>query len=417
MKPSLLVHKICLSAALVLFISGYVFATNGYFSHGYGIRYKALAGAGIAIPYSSIGAANNPAGLTYLGTRFDAEVSLFAPSRQFTITGNPSGPPAFGLTPGSVESDKPIFFIPAIGANFELGEKSALGVAFYGNGGMNTEYPTPVFYGAEPTGVNLAQMFLNASFARKLAEGHSVGVSLILAYQTFEATGLESFAMFSQDPENLTGTGTDNSFGYGFKVGYMGSLPGGLKFGASYQSRINMGQFENYAGLFAGEGSFDIPSTWTAGLAYEMTNWMFAFDVQQILYSDIPAINNPLSNLTMDGSPLGSAGGAGFGWEDMTVYKLGTEFRGVDKWKFRAGFSTGNQPIPDSEVLFNILAPGVIENHATIGLSRMIGDKNEVTFAMMRGFSKEVTGTNPLDPGQHISLEMDQWEFSLGFRF
>jgi len=50
------------------------FATNGYFSHGYGIKTKALAGAGIALPQDSLAIATNPAGLTEIGTRFDVGV-------------------------------------------------------------------------------------------------------------------------------------------------------------------------------------------------------------------------------------------------------------------------------------------------------------------------------------------------------
>ena len=89
----------------------------------------------------------------------------------------------------------------------------------------------------------------------------------------------------------------------------------------------------------------------------------------------------------------------------------------MDKWKWRAGFSTGNQPIPETEMLFNILAPGVIEKHLTFGFSRAVNEKSELSFGLMHGFSKDVSGANPLDPAQTIELKMHQWEFSLGFNF
>ena len=67
--------------------------------------------------------------------------------------------------------------------------------------------------------------------------------------------------------------------------------------------------------------------------------------------------------------------------------------------------------------MFNILTPGVIEQHLTFGLSRkMCGDK-ELSFAVMRAFSKKVSGPNPMEGTQTIDLEMAQWEFSLGFSF
>ena len=409
-----------LVGVLILLTSALAFATDGYFSHGYGIRYKALGGSGVSVFYSSLGAANNPAGLVFVGKRFDAEVSFFIPVREYSIFGNPSGAPAFGLTPGTFESGKEFFVVPAIGSNFMLNDKSSIGFSIYGNGGMNTEYDNAVFYGSsETTGVNLAQMFLNSTYSRKLGDKHAVGASFIVALQWFEATGLEAFGPFSMDPTTLSDNGTDKSFGYGFKFGYMGELADGLRLGAAYQTKMKMGEFDDYAGLFAESGGFDIPSQWKAGISYQLNPaWMVAFDVQQIMYSEVSSIANPMANLFTDPpNPLGSDNGPGFGWEDMTSVKFGTEFSGLETWKLRAGFSTGNQPIPESEMLFNILAPGVIENHVTFGFSKAINDKNELSFALMHGFSKDVSGVNPLDPAQTVELKMHQWEFSLGFNF
>ena len=68
-------------------------------------------------------------------------------------------------------------------------------------------------------------------------------------------------------------------------------------------------------------------------------------------------------------------------------------------WRF--GASHGNQPIPSSEVLFNILAPGVIEQHYTFGFSRELASGREVSLALMYAPSKEVKKTNPLEaPGR-----------------
>ena len=44
-----------------------VFATNGYFAHGYGTKNKALAGAGVALPQDAMIAATNPAGMVWVG--------------------------------------------------------------------------------------------------------------------------------------------------------------------------------------------------------------------------------------------------------------------------------------------------------------------------------------------------------------
>jgi long-chain fatty acid transport protein len=79
-----------------------------------------------------------------------------------------------------------------------------------------------------------------------------------------------------------------------------------------------------------------------------------------------------------------------------------------EKWILRAGVSYGQQPIDNSQVLLNILAPGVQEWHLTTGFSHALTDKDELSFAFMYSLPKTVTGQNPLSPGQTIELEMYQ---------
>jgi long-chain fatty acid transport protein len=99
----------------------------------------------------------------------------------------------------------------------------------------------------------------------------------------------------------------------------------------------------------------------------------------------------------------------------MTVYKFGAQWKQNADWTWRGGISYGKQPIRSSEVLFNILAPGVQEWHLTTGFTRTITDKDEVTFAFMYSPTKKVSGPNPLSPGQTIDLEMYQLSFQLGY--
>jgi long-chain fatty acid transport protein len=404
---------------LMLCFTSVAQATNGYFSNGYSIESKAMAGAGVALPQGSLDASSNPAAMAFVGSRADIGLSLFNPNREYTVKGDPSGyPNTFGLTPGTEKSHSKWFLIPSIGANWQLDDKSSIGVSIYGNGGMNTDYKTSTFYGSSPTGVDLMQLFIAPTYARKLAPNHAVGITPIFAYQRFEAKGLEAFQPFSSDPDNLTNNGHDNSYGYGAKIGYMGELLPFLNIGASYQTRIYMSRLDNYKGLFAEDGDFDIPATWTIGLAVKATpELIFLVDVQEIYYSDIKSINNRLQPKTIQTSgQLGKDGGAGFGWDDITVLKLGVQWKSSKDWTWRAGYSIGDQPIPSSEVLFNILAPGVIKQHATVGVTKTMGN-SELKFALMHAFSHSVEGPNPLEaPGQQtIKLKMNQWEFSVGY--
>ena len=209
--------------------------------------------------------ATNPAAMAFLGPRYDIGMEVFNPNRQFSVTGAPSGfPGTFGLAPGTVESGSKYFPIPSLGANWKVGENGTFGISAYGNGGMNTDYAAPVF-GVAPAGVDLSQMFLAPTYAHKLGSHHALGVSAILAYQRFEAKGLQAFANFSGDAPSLTNMDHANSYGAGVRVGYLGELTDWLSLGASYQSRINMTRFDKYSGLFAEKGGFDIPQTFTGG--------------------------------------------------------------------------------------------------------------------------------------------------------
>ncbi len=420
MKKSFSVFYPVVLAVLSLFFATSAHATNGYFAHGFGVNDQALAGAGVALPQDALDAAVNPANMVFLGKRYDLGIAFFNPNRQYTVSGTPTGSPptAFPLALGTVKSDSKWFVIPSFGANWMLNADSSVGLSIYGNGGMNTDYPTNTFGGSSPTGVDLMQLFIAPTYARKLAPQHAIGITPILAIQRFNARGLQAFGQlgFSSDPNNLTNNGYSYSYGYGARIGYQGEIvPNLLNLGLAYQTRTYMSELDKYKGLFAEQGDFDIPSNWTVGLAVKATpELVFVFDVQRINYSEVKSINNPLlPNLIT--SQLGNDGGAGFGWKDMTIYKVGVQWKSSKEWTWRAGYSKGNQPIRESEVLFNILAPGVIEQHVTAGFTKATADNQDLNFALTRALSHSVTGPNPLDPTENIELKMDQWQIAASY--
>ena len=113
-------------------------------------------------------------------------------------------------------------------------------------------------------------------------------------------------------------------------------------------------------------------------------------------------------------SCLGGDNGIGFGWKDMTTVKFGMQWDAGNDWVWRAGYSHGNQPIPESEVFFNILAPGVMEDHITIGFTKKFdGGKQEINFGAMVAPTNSVKGT--ILSGQTVELEMTQYQLELGW--
>ena len=201
------------------------------------------------------------------------------------------------------------------------------------------------------------------------------------------------------------------------RVGIRQKLNDTFALGASYQSTINFEEFEKYSGLFAENGDMDIPSSYNLGVAYDDGQITLALDYQKINYSETASVSNGLLPNLMT-APLGSASGAGFGWSDMEVFKLGAAFQQKSGNVIRAGVSYGEQPIASSEVLFNILAPGVQEWHYSAGYEFNL-DETQYSVSFVYSPSKSVSGPNPLiqSTPQTIELEMEQYELTLAVAF
>ena len=84
-------------------------------------------------------------------------------------------------------------------------------------------------------------------------------------------------------------------------------------------------------------------------------------------------------------------------------------------WYF--GYSFTDQPIDSSEVMFNILAPGVVEQQFTTGYTHENANGNSWTVSVMYAPSESVSGINPLDPAQNIEISMDQIDLEFSYRF
>ena len=420
-----------------LAVPGIASATNGYFAHGYGMKSKGMAGVGIALPQDALAAATNPAGMVWVGNRIDFGADLFRPVRTTTIAPPNGGGFAGGL--GFIGgrgygdysgNDDSVFLIPEFGYNLMLGNTSSVGVSVYGNGGMNTNYQDlntrtlgsgpggAGIFGRGPAGVDLIQLFVAPTYAVKVTPDHSLGVSLNLVYQRFKADGIQNFAGVSNNGAALSNVGYDSSTGYGLKFGWTGKVSPDVTLGATYQTKTKMGKFSKYAGLFAEQGGFDIPETYGFGITVKANPKLtIAADIQQINYSKIPSIANPVNNLATLCNAFGGVGrtgclggnsGAGFGWKDVTVFKLGGDYAYSQNLVVRAGLSTTRQPIPNNETFFNVLAPATIENHLTLGATWTLANKSELTVGYMHAFSKSVNGTNTVVGGQGINLKMYQ---------
>ena len=409
-------------------------ATDGYFSHGYGMTAKGMGGAATAMAEDTFGGANNPASMVWVGNRIDLGVDIFSPHREASRTGSTGG---FGFLDGDVKSGMNYFLIPEFGYNHMMNPDLALGVTVYGNGGMNTDYATGqtdtgacntgtpsgvrgsnMLCGTGRLGVNLMQLIIAPTAAYKINAGNSIGISPLFGYQQFSAKGLDSFG--------LTNSDTDHASGWGVRVGWQGKLSPALTLGAAYSSKINMGKMSKYSGLFAEGGDFDIPENFDVGLAFDAaSNVKLALDYQRINYGGVKSINNPSANIFncpgfggADASQcLGGSNGPGFGWKNVNVWKLGVEYKYQPDITLRAGYNHADNPINAADATFNILAPGVVQQHLTLGMSYAVNKTSDLTIAYMHAFEHSVSGHFLLDPTPGATDKIKMYQDSIGVAY
>jgi long-chain fatty acid transport protein len=418
LRPSLLVTP-ALALAAGLTFSFAAHATEGYFQHGYGARQKALGGAGAADSRDSTAISLNPAGLVHSGNEFTAAISAFSPRREFEGGAIP------GFTPsGTVESDSNWFAIPNFSASYRLAPNpfaDVIGISVYGSGGMNTDYPgsTPIF-GSGSLGVDLQQALLSIAIAKTIAPGVSVGVAPILARQQIKLKGLSAFAPISSDPGALTNEGYDVAWGVGVRGGVEWALSPSVRIGVAGNSPIWSEEFDRYSGLFAEQGSFDIPASIQAGIAIDVTpNLTLLADYRHIWFGSVASIANPSTNVLL-GNALGSDNGPGFGWSDVDVLKLGVEWRSSPSLTLRAGYSYATDAISSRDVQFNILAPAVVQHHITAGFEYQLDEAWSVELAGLYAPEGSVSGAELPgfgNPAHTIEISMYQFEATFGIKY
>ena len=392
-------------------------ATNGYFSHGFGAKTQGMAGAGIAFPQDALAAATNPAGMVLVGNRADLGVTLFAPIRGAEI----SGSPVPGLNGGYGGNGRKYFLIPDGGYVRQLSETMAVGVSVYGNGGIMSSFKNKNPYGAfgstGTAGVDLGQLFIAPSAAWKVTPEHAIGVAINFVYQRFSAFGLQAFdnPVFSSHPGSVTNRGKNGSTGWGLRLGWTGQITPELTLGATWSPKIRMTNFDRYKGLFVKGGNFDVPENYGVGLAYRWSPaTTVALDVQRINFADVATVGTPIGNPIL--TPLGSGNGSGFGWKNADIVKMGVNHGLSGDLSLRAGVDLVGRVVPDDQALFNIIAPGVIQNHLSLGATWLIGN-GELNLAYTRAFKTTVGGKGALNGfgGGSVAIHLEEDIFAISW--
>ena len=86
-------------------------------------------------------------------------------------------------------------------------------------------------------------------------------------------------------------------------------------------------------------------------------------------------------------------------------------------WTLRAGYNHGDNPIQARDVTFNIIAPGVVKDHATLGVTYLTDAGNELTVSYMHAFENTVSGSTIALFGGSGTDTIKMYQNSLGVAY
>lgn len=373
--------KSLLAASVLLALgSQAAFATNGLAPTGIGMVHRSMGGTAVANPENTTSMATNPAAASFIADGYDVGLELFAPDRSVKVT---TGMPGAGTEFSG--NGKTTFLIPEGGYKRQINDKVSAGVVVYGNGGMNTEYVSNPFAPARTdpkAGVDYQQLFVSPTISYKINDNHAIGASVNLVQHKIRVnTGIPG-----------SDVGYDGGSGVGATIGWQGKISPKTTAGISYRAKTKMGKIKDYAFL----GDMDVPGATTIGISHQATpKTRLTADIQKIDYSDVEAI------------------GKNFSWEDQTVYKVGVKHQVTDNVALMAGYNHGKSPIGSGATSANVLAPGVVENHLSLGTEVKLSPKSKLIASYVHAFENEVKG-NGTAAGAY-DLKMSQHAVGIAF--
>ncbi|MDF1690768.1 MAG: outer membrane protein transport protein [Zhongshania sp.] len=409
----------------LLAISASTHAGLGSYLNGAGATNRALSGAGVAFAEDSMVIATNPAGILSLEKDGWVLGSIFLSAGQTAYANTPAANSqtngAFVFAPGQrrAEPDVPaevhgVFPVPFGAIHHRVDERNAIGLAVYGNGGININYkafdnpncpantPQQGYLCFGDTGSDIAQIFIAPTWSHQLNERLRIGISPELIYQTIEVNGFQLFSPASSAPDKLSNNGHSQSFGYGIKAGASLAINNKLTAGLTLQSKGYMQKHQEYRGLLAEQGDLDIAPYLHYGLAWQANPSLTVLvDYQRIYFSKVKAYANSGSAPGL----YGDDNGPGFGWSDLSVLKLGLHYRVDEQITLRFGYSdVHKKPLNQQEIINNLISTAVFDEHYNAGISWSFNKIDTIDLTFNYVPKQTINGNNPLASGQQITL-------------
>lgn len=415
-------------------------ATDGHFLHGIGAINSAMGGAGVGAPSDLLGTIYlNPAGLiVFEQPRVDLGFEMFKADRSVAST--------FGPYSGTTPSKSAFVPIPAFAWSTRLKDgKIAVGVGGLGIGGFGVDYPvsmTNPILAPRPNGFgqvfsNYQLMKIAPLIAFAVNDRLTIGVAgnmdwATLAVDPFPAAspavdpGPDGVPYTADDRAYYPSTtATDGVFGFGVQVGMLYKASHTVTVGAAYTSQQFFKPFQwqsvsenpnlpSYQMPLSIEFKLNIPAVYAVGIGLTPTDRLtLAGDFRYITYDRTAGFKD--SGYDATGAVKG------FGWKNVKVLAVGTEYRLTPTVALRGGYNYSDNPVPDAYSMYNLPAPGIVQHHLTMGVGFEPLPHVGVNLAYYHAF--ENSGTGPMVfpsggvPGTSVTNRMKEDSILVQFSF
>jgi long-chain fatty acid transport protein len=326
---------------------------------------------------------------------------------------------------GEARSDSGVSPGVATGFCFRTSEGSPLtvGLGVFGLIGGAVNFPgnvatpiltpriPPLYFGVGPVYSNLSILAITPMASLQLTDKLAVGGGPIIT------SGIPSFnpAFFAPGPKDQSGlptfpaaTNARTYWGAGFQVGLFYNLSENWNVGFSYKSPIWQERWDFNAAtpnLLARRIGIQasIPEIFSWGIAYKgLPKTLIDVDLRYIDYANTSLFGTRV----IDG---------GLGWKSVFAVALGGQYQATENFTIRAGYLYNTNPIPAPLTLFNIQAPGIIQNTLTLGASYQVTDNVTLSMAWMHSFRNAIEGPIFQIPGSSVRLDAQNDVIWMGF--
>ncbi len=403
----------CILLLAAAFASAPASAQVGHTLSGVGPVDQAWSGAGTANPQDIMGALHwNPAAITSFQTnQLGVGIQFLFPTSDLNSSvaagafGPVFGPPV--ALAGTTEGEAGPFPMPSVAYVHGAGQSDwTFGVGAFVAGGFGTDYPAatslagnPINTPQPPNGLGFGHIFsefammqLAPTVGYRLSDRVSVGVAPTINYALLEVSPFPA-----APPDDANGDGfpsyaaapSTGALGFGFQAGIHVTMDSGFSLGASFKSPQNFSEFE-----FDGKDESGAPKPMTFDLDYPMIlSAGVGYSGQKIeLAADVRYLDYENTNGFQEAGFDNTGAVTGFGWNSITAFAVGLQYRLTDKLPVRVGYSFNENPIDDEVTFFNTPANAIIQSRISGGLSFEATEKVTASAGFQYGFENSIEG-------------------------